>query len=144
MEKREAGIQEIIKRLNPLYNSLKLKTIMRAPSRSIDENDIPCILVMEGDDSIFKRIQRNNLGYPCKRSLQIVVECWDYATPGDVRNIIEEARKRVLESNGVLVKGITILEQKMVGPYNMAIPKLLGMRIIFEMYYDDIGPYNGG
>lgn len=139
MVNRELGLAEVEKRCRPLYNSLSLKNVMRVPSRAIDEDDMPCILIMEGDDDIVNRSSRDFIGYPCKRKLDVIVECWDLAS-GNVRNICLEARKAVLASKGVLLNGVVINESKTVGPFNLGVPNMLGMRIIFNLFYKDDGP----
>ena len=140
MEQRELGMEEIMRRLRPLYTSLNLKNVLRIPSRAIDEEDMPCVLVMEGDDSVSKRASTDYLGYPCKRILNVTIECWDYSN-GDVKNIYEETRKAVLAEKGILLQKVIIRESMAVGPYNFGIPNVLGMRVVFEMSYSDRGPF---
>lgn len=139
MENRELGLDEVEKRVNTLYNSLNLKTVMRTPDRAVDENDMPCVLIMEGDDPIESRGKRDFLGYPCARKLSVIVECWDY-TSGDVRNIYKEVRKVVQANKGNLLTGVVIREEKAIGPFNLNIPGILGMRIVFGLLYQDSGP----
>jgi len=139
MEQRILGMNEVGRRCRPLYNSLSLKGVIRLPDKSIDESDMPCVLIMEGDDKIIKYANRDFLGYPCNRSLNVIVECWDYST-GDVRNIHKEVRKAVLADKGILLSGVIIREQQTIGPFNLNIPNVLGMRIVFNMNYTDEGP----
>ena len=140
MINRELGMDEVEKRIKPLYNSLSLKKVMRHPSKAVDENDLPCVLIMEGDDEIVKRSGRDYLGYGCLRSLDVIVECWDFVESGDVRNIYEAVRTAVLANKGTLLQGVMIRENKAVGPFNLGIPNVLGMRVVFGLTYKDDGP----
>lgn len=141
MINRELGMEEVHKRLRPLYNApYDLKLVLRVPSRAVDENDMPCVLIMEGDDQITKRSGRDYLGYGCLRTLDVIVECWDFVESGDVRNIFESVRTLVLANRGVLLQGVMIREDRAVGPYNIGIPNILGMKAIFSLTYKDDGP----
>jgi hypothetical protein len=139
MEKRDEGMDEVEKRCRPLYNSIPLKKVIRLPDRVINERDMPCVLIMEGDDYMNNPSNRNPLGYPCRRILNVIIESWDLSS-GDVRNINEEVRKAVLANKGQLVSEVIIRESKTVGPFNFEIPNVLGFRTVFEMNYTDSGP----
>lgn len=142
MVNRELGMEEFHRRVRPLYNApYNLKQVMRLPSRAVDENDMPCVLILEGNDNIIKRSGRDYLGYGCQRSLDVIVECWDFVTgTGNVRNIYENVRTLVLANKGVLLQGVFVREERAEGPFNAGIPNVLGMRAIFSLTYKDLGP----
>lgn len=139
MEQRQLGMDEIVKRCEPLYNSLNLKNLLLLPDRAVDKDDMPCILILEGDDLIDNRSGRNYLGYPCSRILNVIIECWDFSN-GNIYNMYKGVREAVLVNKGILLKGVVLREDKCVGPYNLGIPNILGMRVVFNMLYKDEGP----
>ena len=140
MEQRILGINEVVKRCESLYNTLGLKNVLHLPGKRIDVADIPCLLIKEGDDKIIKYAGRQ-YSYPCFRTLDVIIECWDYST-GNVRNAYLETRKAILEGEGELLPDInvTIKEKKTIGPLNYDIPNVEGMMVVFEMSYFDGGP----
>jgi len=135
---RELGMTELEKRCKPLINSIPLKKVLRLPDRQIDSSDMPCILIMEGEDKINKRSSRGFLGYPLMRSLSVIVECWDHSS-GNVENIKKEALEAIQFNSGVLIDQVLIREEKTIGPFNLGVPRILGIRIVFEMSYIDNG-----
>jgi len=138
MDNKVLGLNEVETRCRPLYNTVPLKNLLRLPDRIVDSADMPCVLIMEGDDVITKRSTGNYLGYPCSRVSNVIIECWDLSS-GNVRNIKDEVLRVVLAEKGVLLQGVLIREQKTIGPFNLGIPKILGMRIVFELSYIDNG-----
>jgi len=137
---REAGMTELMARLNPLFVSVPLKYIERNPSRQIKDNEIPAVLVYEVDDIIVATSKRDFLGYPVLRAFEIVIELWDWAT-GDVMALKTEVCKAALASSGVLAQGVTICEKQMSGPANYNIPAAQALKVVFEMKYKDLGPF---
>ena len=142
MGQREDGMQEIENRCNPLFASIPLKYLKRSPSTPVGRDEMPCVLIMEGSDPIYKRGGRTYQGYPCKRTLSVIIECWDLSTDegGDVKAIANEVRRVVLAEDGVLVGRVKIREEDAAGPYNLGIPNIEGFRVIFSMPYIDDGP----
>jgi len=142
MINRELGLQEIHRRIKPLYNTITgMKQILRLPARAVDENDVPGIFIMEGNDEIIKRSNRDYLGYGCIRTLDVLIECWDYVEGSyGVRNVFEDVRLNVLANKGDLGNDVLIRELRTEGPYNSGIFNVLAMTAVFSMRYQDSGP----
>ncbi len=141
---RELGVVEVYDRLTPMLESYPLKRLDRTPADSAEKDDMPCIFVIEGEDPIIKYSSRSNLGYPCYRKLQLIVEVWELASSGDnavVKLLTNEARKAILANEGVLLKGVVIRESKVIGPFNLGVPNTVGMRLFFDLPYKDEGPF---
>jgi len=145
MEQRELGTNEIIDRLNGLINSFSLKDVILLPSVKVTRDDMPCLLVHLGEDVIFKRSSRNEIGYSLQasawRTLTVIVECWELSRL-NVLTLYKEARKAVLkDKNGVLINKVTVKEVKADGPFYAAeIDGAYGMRLYLSMNYPDEGP----
>ena len=141
MIEREQGLLEIRNRLKSLMQSYPLKYFKRSPTRTITQDDVPALLILEGEDIIIKRSSKNYLGYPLQRALEIIVEIWDFTEDSDVKQLREEVLKEALENNGILAEGIIVREKKTIGPFNLNVPDVLAMQIVFEMVYRDDGPF---
>lgn len=141
---RELGVVEVHNRLKPLFTTYPLVRLDRTPADSAEKDDMPCIFLIEGEDSIVKRSSRNFVGYPCHRLLQVIVEVWVLGKSGNaavVRPLYNEARKAILATDGVLLSGVVIREGKAIGPFNLGVPGTVGMRVFFNMGYQDLGPF---
>jgi len=139
MEKRTEGLTEIYDRLKPLFVSYPLTFLDISPDFKVEAISIPAVIIIEGTDEIQKRTQRTYLGYPAKRQLEVIIECWDN-TLDAVRSLYQEARSAVLANSGILIPDeVIIREDKVIGPFNLDIPNIKGMRIIFLMTYEDAG-----
>ena len=138
MTTRELGTSELFKRVKPFINTGLIKKVFEYPDRQVDASDMPCVIVMQGEDKIVKRSTRNYLGYPCGRELIIVVECWDHSS-GSVSTIRDTILEAILQNSGILIPKVLIREQKQIGPFNLGVPKVLGIRMYFEMNYTDDG-----
>lgn len=139
MENRILGVTEIYDRLKPLFVSYPIKFLAISPDYKLEKITVPSVIILEGTDEIIKRANRNYLGYPAYRQLEVIVECWESTLDG-VRSLYQAARNVVLASEGILLtKEIIVREAKAVGPFNLDIPGVKGMRIIFLMDYQDEG-----
>lgn len=132
---------EIEKRLSPLFSSYPLNYFMRNPDETVIKTHMPCVLIMEGEDSIKSYSQRTYAGYPCKRDFEVFVEVWDLKD-GDVRDLKKQSLALALgNASGVLLNNVTVREKKTIGPFNFGLPGVEGMRIILEISYKDNGPF---
>jgi len=140
IDNREIGLVEVLERCQTLLTTIPLKNVFRVPNKQIDQDDMPCVLLLESEDVVTKRSTTNFIGYPCARNMQVIIECWDLIS-GDAKNIKNEVLKAVLADKGKLGTGRLIREVKLLGPINFNIPNIEGFRVILEMTYNDLGPY---
>ncbi len=142
MDYREQGLEEIKTRLTAIYTALGLKELAYIPDAKVGKDKMPAILIFRGGtDEISKRATRGRLGYPCYRTFETWIECWDLSSGDVLNNIYKEARKAILANDGVLVDNkVSLIEIKTLGPYDCAIKGVEGMRGQFEMLYVDQGP----
>ena len=80
MEQRESGMVEIMSRLGPLFTSYPLKYLERVPEKQVMQEDMPCVLVLEGEDIIDVYASGGYLGYPAKRIFNPIIEVWDLSS----------------------------------------------------------------
>lgn len=139
MINRENGLIEVENRLLPLMGTYPLVYFQRSPARTVGVDDMPCLLILEQDDEIIKRTSRTNIGYPVYRTLEVIVEVWDLES-GDVRDLRDQVVGLLFVNDGVLSEGTIVRETKTLGPFNLGIPDVLGMRLVCNMSYQDEGP----
>lgn len=140
MEQRKLGMDEVMTRLEGVATSYTLNALLRLPGRPLGEDDIPGVLVATGRDRVVEYSKRGPLGYPCRRGLEVVIECWD-STTGDVWQLYEDVRKAVLAQKGILIaQRVTIFETGAFGPFNNNFTTSEALQLLLEMRYTDIGP----
>lgn len=138
MKNREEALEEIY---TILYNNrvvLGLRGLQRNPTEPIEEKYLPVIFIVEDVDEIIKVLSRSAGIYPCKRRLEVILEMVA-DTSIDIKKLYRDVRN-TLFSNGILTVGNTFIrEVRTEGPTGYGLPKLLGMRLILEIVYDDDG-----
>lgn len=140
MENRVLGLERVYALLVPLFKSYPLEFFGFSPDYTIDQIKLPAVIILEGADEITKRASRGYLGYPAKRELEIIVECWDSSLQG-CRDLYQQVRSILLVNEGVLIpSSVVVREIRAVGPFNLDLPAIKGIRIIFGMNYTDSGP----
>lgn len=140
-DNRELGIKEIVKRIGPKINDDTISNIDRWPCPPPKDEDLPYVLILEGDDVVKVRTRRDFIGYPCERAFTVIVETWT-KVGSDVRSLEKELKALILKDGGKLGKSILLREVKTVGPINSAIPTIIGIRTFYSMSYIDEGPFN--
>jgi hypothetical protein len=136
MISKEQGLLALEALLRPLMAVHSLKLFKRDIDFQVTEEYMPCLLIIEGDDTIIKTAGRSYISYPCIRQAEIVVEVWEAST-GDVRTFRNNVIQRAFANGPQLLPGVVIKEQKTTGPFNMGIYGYLGMQIHFLMTYPD-------
>lgn len=139
---RDTYIDALEARIRPLRQSIPLEVpIIRSPDKQVTEEDIPCAIMVEDEDVIIKYSNRDPLGYPCERKLNVIFQFWDKSDTGDVRNILIQARQLIFANKGQLAQGVFIKEASILGPFNQGIPKTHGMQLNTFFIYKDNGPF---
>ena len=138
MENKALGIQAIVDRLEEVFQTWPLKYLEVCPDSQVNQDKLPAVIVLEGDDDVVKRSMRGYLGYPCVREAELVVECWE-TDLGRVRDLFRTVRRAVFGQDPVLCDGVSIRELKMFGPFSLGIPGVKGLRLVLGMIYEDTG-----
>lgn len=137
MKNREDALVEIEKRCYDNRVEIAVNTFKRAPTRPIDSYAYPAIFMYEGDDELVQASQRDALGYPAKRLLEVTLEIITDETT-DIKAKYRKVRNAVL-SNPVVAPTATIKEIRTEGPVGFGLPDVLGMRLVLALSYIDDG-----
>lgn len=148
MENRELGLLEIKARIKSDRVTLGLTSFKRTPTRPSSDEDLPCVFMLEGIDTIFKRASRNKLGYPAQRSLEVTIELVvsKIATP-DIKSLFLELRKTVFKVRDtdpvvyspIIADNVFINENRTEGPIGYGLPDIKVMRLVLDLIYTDGG-----
>lgn len=148
MENRELGLLEIKARIKADRIALGLVSFKRTPTRPSSDDDLPCVFMLEGIDTIFKRASRNKLGYPAQRILEVTIELVvnKKATP-DIKSLFLELRKTVFkvrdtdpaEYSPIIADNVFINENRTEGPIGYGLPDIKAMRLVLDLIYTDGG-----
>jgi hypothetical protein len=138
MQNREAGLQTIYDRIYQSRDTLGLKGFKRSPTRPIDEKYLPCVFMIEDVDEVIEISQRNTLGYPMRRQLEVVLEIVSDSSY-DIKKLYREVRSVVLAGDPVVADNTFIREIRTEGPTGYGLPNMLGMRLVLSMFYTDEG-----
>lgn len=148
MDKRELGLEEIFDRVKVKKDDLGVVAFHRTPTNPVNEDNMPCVIMHEGDDYIIKAASRNNHGYPATRLLEVILEV--IVKDGDARALTRQIRGVVFSEKNVTPQVINphlipgdkttfIRESHTEGPSGYGLPGLLGMRLVLELIYIDGG-----
>ena len=147
MLNREIAIKDVADRIykhftNPnveVYEGFELKHFELTPIESIYASMMPCILLLEGEDTITQRSNRGHLGYPLTRTFDLMGEVWVHG--GDYREKVlamyREFRQAAFPISGILSGGSAIRESHVLGPFAETHEGSIGMRITMEIIYKD-------
>lgn len=151
MENRELGLLEIKARIKADRTSLGLSSFKRTPTDPLNSEDLPCVVMLEGTDNIFKRASRNKLGYPAQRDLEVIVELVvnKVDTP-DIKALFRELRKTVFKVRNdnpdaepvyspIIADDVFINENRTEGPVGYGLPDIKVMRLVLDLIYTDGG-----
>lgn len=141
---RETALDELAQRITDAKDTLGLKGFRRTPTRPIDENYLPCIFMIEGNDQITEHSSRVSAGYPSKRVLEVIFEIVVHKSKTDIKQLYRDVRSVVLKSNehrgNVLADGTAfLLEIRTEGPTGYGLPDVSGMSLVLAMSYTDDG-----
>lgn len=147
-DNREDGLVEIYNRIKDKRTEIGLTTFVRTPTKPITEKQCPCVFMLEGTDSIFKRSSRNTLGYPAHRSLEVTLELVA-STKGtlDIKEIFPLLKRSVFQIRGtdppqynsVIAENLFFNENRTEGPISYGLPDIKVMRFVIDLIYIDGG-----
>ena len=142
MINRDNAVTEIMDRTNEgitgenlPYPDFELKHLELTPVNPVGRNQMPCVLFFEDIDTIIKRTKRDPVGFPLVRTLNLIVELWDFDTV-KVKQLYLAVRKSILANGGDLGCA-TAIETKNIGPFTALQEGAIGMRIILDVTYID-------
>lgn len=139
MINRENGLLEVYRRIYENRTTLGLKSFQRTPTKPVSEEFLPCIFMIEGIDEIVEHSNRNSMGYPCKRMLEVTLEI---VTDKDtnINQLYTDVRTVVFEGGVVVADGNTFIrETRTEGPTGYGLPDVLGMQLVLVLFYTDTG-----
>jgi hypothetical protein len=148
MENRELGLLEIFNRVKAERDSLGLVSFKRTPTRPSQINQCPCVFMLEGIDVIFKHADRDPLGYPARRVLDVSLELVvDKRETPDIKLMMHNLRKAVFkvigsdppEYSGRFADNLHIRENRMEGPIGYGLPDIKVMKFVLDLTYIDGG-----
>ena len=148
MENREIAIKDVAEAVyvafteksEEVYTDFQLKHFELTPIESVTADLMPCVLLLEGEDTVKNRSSRGYLGYPLRRSFDLLGEVWvhDATDPREkVLAMYRAFRRAALPTSGTLPGGSAIREMQALGPFSETHEGSLGMRIILEILYVD-------
>jgi len=142
MINRENGLLEIYERIKANRSGIGVLSFKRTPTAPIQEEDMPCIFMLEGTDNIIKHSSRGNTGYPVKRALEVTLEIVTNKE-ADIKTIYRKLRQYVFTSrvsgkfDSRVANNSFIHESRTDGPTGYGLPDILGMSLILDLVYVD-------
>lgn len=146
MINRDDALEEIYQRIKDNKDVLGLTTFKRTPTEPIDQDQLPCIFMMEGVDNIIEYSKRSKTGYPARRVLEVVLELAALSET-DIKDLYRNLRSVVFtvrgsdpaEFNPIVATNAFISENRTEGPTGYGLPDTLGMRLVLDLVYTDKG-----
>ena len=146
-DNREDALVEIYNRVKDNRTELGLTSFKRTPTAPISDSDMPCLLMLEGNDGIVSSSSKTNTGYPVRRVLEVTLEL---VTDGDtdIKSMLRDVRRVVFTQRDtdpplydakLLPNNRTgsISENRMKGPDGYGLPNVLGMSLVLDLVYTD-------
>ena len=151
MNNREDSLLEIYERIKAKRVSLGLTSFKRTPTEPIVDSDMPCVFMLEGNDSIIEYSSRDSLGYPLRRTLEVTLELVT-SNSVDIKSKLQDLRRavfaerntdltapavynpRLLSTNGNV--GF-IRESRTIGPTGYGLQDILGVSLVLDLVYTD-------
>lgn len=139
MINRENGLTEIYNRIYAAKDTIGLKGFKRTPTRPIDEKYLPCVFMIEGTDEITSNSSRGSLQYPCKRSLEVILEIVTDKSVS-VKDVFRQVRSAVFSGGIVVADDNTFIQEiRTEGPTGYGLPDVVGLQFVLAMSYIDNG-----
>jgi len=147
LNNREEALLELYERIKVNRVELGLATFKRTPTEPINDSDMPCIIMIEGSDSILVPNSRNTSGYPVRRLLEVTLELITTSVT-DIKKTLRDLRRIVFTERDtdppifnarLLPDGRTglIQENRTEGPTGYGLPDVLGMSLVLDLVYND-------
>ena len=143
-DNRELGLLEIYERIKTNRSALGINTFKRTPTRPVQESDLTCVLMIEGNDIIVKKSSRSTTGYPASRLLEVTIEVIAKKEI-DVRTITRNLRSVIFTDritgnpSSIIAKNVFINENRTEGPMGFGMPNVVGIRLVLDLVYTDDG-----
>ena len=143
-DNRELGLLEIYERIKTNRSALGINTFKRIPTRPVQESDLTCVLMIEGNDIIVKKSSRSTTGYPASRLLEVTIEVIAKKEI-DVRTITRNLRSVIFTDritgnpSSIIAKNVFINENRTEGPMGFGMPNVVGIRLVLDLVYTDDG-----
>lgn len=150
---REISLDEIESRIVRDKDILGLVSMNRNSNNPIGKQSVPAIYMFEGRDVIENYTQRDPLGYPLRRHLEINIEIVakaDRKAKG-VKKLLSLVRRSVFcDRTGegenmvwtpkpLVAKNSLIRELRIKGPGTYEVPELVGIKLVVGLWYTDNG-----
>lgn len=148
MDLRDVGLDEMYERVKADRLSLGLVSFRRIPTTPSDLGDLPCVFMLEGIDRIIQKSNRNTLGYPAKRLMEVPFEVFVNKKGSiSVKTLTKSLRRTIFkirdsnppEYSGVIGDNVFISENRTEGPMSYGLPDIEGMRLVIDLTYIDGG-----
>ena len=144
MINRELGLIEIYNRIKARRDIIGVKTFKRVPTDPIQDDDMPCIFMLEEIDNVIKQTNRNNTGYPTQRVLEVILELVT-TKDVDIKTMYRNMRQTVfaiigsdpLRYDARIAQNVFITENRTEGPVGYGLPDILSMRLVLDLVYTD-------
>ena len=147
MNIREDALLELYTRIKANKTEIGLKSFKRTPTEPINDKDMPCLVMLEGNDNIMSHSSKNNTGYPVRRALSVTLELIT-TKKTDIKTMLRILRKVVFTERGsdppfynarLFLDGRAALiqENRTEGPNGYGLPDVLGMSLVLELVYSD-------
>ncbi len=147
MDNREDALTELYERIKENRMDLGLVSFKRTPTNPISDANMPCVVMLEGTDSIVAHSSKNSVGYPVRRALEVTLEL---ITTKDIaiKTVLRDLRRIVFTERGtdppvysarLLPADRTgfIQESRTEGPTGYGLPNVLGMSLVLDLVYTD-------
>lgn len=150
---REIALETIEGRIVRDREMLGLIGVHRNNNNPINKKSVPAIYIFEGRDVVEKYTQRDPLGYPLRRHLEINIEIVaksDRKAKG-VKELLNLVRRSVFcdrtgegddivwTPNPNVANNSLIRELRIKGPGTYEVPELVGIKLVVGLWYTDKG-----
>ena len=147
MIRREEALTELYERLRDNYQDIGLKTYRRNPTKALNDDQFPYIIMDEGVDQVIDKSKRGRTGHQQRRVLEVIFEIGINNSTEDIKTMFLEVRKALFAQRGtslqkynnVLAENTFIEENRTEGPTGVDIPDILVMRLVLDLIYTDNG-----
>lgn len=151
MDYREQALTEIANRIKRDRDVLELKTFRWNNNNTSDKEEVPIVYMFEGDDKIINHSNRNKIGYPARRELEVEMEIVVKKDKTLLKSIYKKLRRAIFceredsenliiwKPNNVVAKNCFIVEKRIKGPGTYEIPELIGIKMTLGLSYTDNG-----
>lgn len=150
---REQALDEIENRLIRDREILGLKGLYRNSNNPIKKDNVPLIYIFEERDVVEHYTQRDALGYPLRRHLEVEIEIVaksDKNAKG-IKQLLNLVRRSVFcdrsgdsgnyifTPNPLVAPSSIIKELRTKGPGTYEVPELVGIKLVVGLWYVDKG-----